>query len=65
MRVRTGAYRAHAFATVGNLRASWEQHGALVDAIFKNDPIAQHLSPGNGMRGFADFLASLPKQLLV
>jgi DNA-binding GntR family transcriptional regulator len=70
MRARTGAYRDHAFAALGNIGASWDQHADVLAAILGKDPVAahgtmvKHLSPGQGARGFASFLAALPKQLL-
>ncbi|MES2534650.1 MAG: GntR family transcriptional regulator [Pseudomonadota bacterium] len=70
MRSRTGAYREHAFAAFGDIRSSWEQHSQVVDAIMRRDETAacramvSHLSPGQGAKGFAAFVASLPKELL-
>src|SRR5690606_7647027 len=42
LRARTGAYLRHAFSAVGRLRSSFEQHGALVEAIQANDASAAH-----------------------
>jgi DNA-binding GntR family transcriptional regulator len=70
MRARTGAYRRHAFAAIGLIRKSWEQHGQIVQALRSRDPVrawelmVAHLSPGQGMPGPAAFIASLPKHLL-
>jgi DNA-binding GntR family transcriptional regulator len=70
MRSRTGAYREHAFAAFAQIKSSWEQHGRLVDAINRRDETAvwqamlDHLSPGQGSKGIAAFVASLPKELL-
>lgn len=70
MRTRTGAYRDHAFAAARSIRSSWEQHNAVVEAIKKGDAaqayavMVHHLSPGQGARGVADFLATLPQELL-
>ena len=70
MRARTGAYRDHAFAALGNIRASWDQHAEVVVAVVRQDAVAahgamvRHLSPGQGTGGFAGFLATLPKELL-
>lgn len=70
MRARTGAYREHAFAAVGHIRPSWDEHTMLVKAILARDAAAardlmvRHLAPGYGAAGFADFLARLPKELL-
>ncbi|MGY2492779.1 GntR family transcriptional regulator [Cupriavidus sp. CP313] len=70
VRSRTGAYRQHAFAAIGKLRKSWEQHAEIADAVAKRDSAAaydamvRHLSPGLGMQGFASFVATLPHDLL-
>ncbi len=70
MRARTGAYRDHAFAAVGNIRPSWDEHTMLLNAILARDAesardlMVKHLSPGYGAIGFTGFLANLPKELL-
>jgi DNA-binding GntR family transcriptional regulator len=70
MRARTGAYRRHAFAAIGQIRRSWQQHGEIVEALHARDArkawelMVAHLSPGQGMPGPAAFIASLPKHLL-
>jgi DNA-binding GntR family transcriptional regulator len=70
MRTRTGAYREHAFAAFGQIKSSWDQHGQLVDAINRRNEVdasqvmVRHLSPGQGAKGFAAFVASLPTALL-
>lgn len=70
VRSQTGAYRRHAFAAVGLLRASWEQHGELLQAIEQRDTQAvarcmvRHMSPGQGTTSFAAFMAALPKDLM-
>jgi DNA-binding GntR family transcriptional regulator len=70
MRSRTGAYREHAFAALDKLKTSWDQHAEIVEAINRRDEVAaaqsmvRHLSPGQGAKGFAAFVASLPKELL-
>lgn len=70
IRALTGVYRQHAFSASGKVKASWEQHAALVDAILKHDQKAAydlmvtHLSPGTGAQGFASFVATLPSELL-
>ena len=70
MRARTGAYRDHAFAALGRIRASWDQHAEVVAAILGGNPAAahsamiQHLSPGQVPGGIASFLVTLPKHLL-
>ncbi|HYG43629.1 MAG TPA: GntR family transcriptional regulator [Bordetella sp.] len=70
LRARTGAYLRHAFIAVGRVRASYEQHGELVEAIVANDPerahqmMMRHISLAQGARGLADFLINLPKSMV-
>lgn len=70
MRARTGAYRRHAFAAIGLIRKSWEQHEQILQGLRARDParvwelMVAHLSPGQGMPGPAAFIASLPKHFL-
>ncbi|MBV7485937.1 GntR family transcriptional regulator [Bordetella sp. BOR01] len=70
LRARTGAYLRHAFIAVGRVRASYEQHGELVEAILANDPerahqmMMRHISLAQGARGLADFLINLPKSMV-
>jgi DNA-binding GntR family transcriptional regulator len=68
-RARTGAYRRHAFAAIGQIRRSWEQHGEILESLRARDPrrtwelMVAHLSPGQGLPGPAALIASLPKHL--
>ncbi|GAA4358326.1 GntR family transcriptional regulator [Variovorax defluvii] len=70
-RARTGAYRRHAFAAIGLIRKSWEQHDQILQALRARDAarawelMVAHLSPGQGMPGPAALIASLPKHLLL
>ena len=70
LRARTGAYLKHAFTAVGRLRASYEQHEALLhaietgDAALTQDRMAQHISLAQSSKGLADFLINLPKSML-
>jgi DNA-binding GntR family transcriptional regulator len=70
MRARTGAYRRHAFAAIGQIRRSWEQHAGILEALRARDArlawerMVAHLSPGQGLPGPSAFIASLPKHLL-
>lgn len=71
MRARTGAYRRHAFAAIGLIRRSWDQHEQILKALRMRDSsrvwelMVSHLSPGQGMPGPAALIASLPKHLLL
>lgn len=71
MRSRTGAYRRHAFAAIGLIRRSWEQHEQILHAVRARDTsrawelMVSHLSPGQGMSGASALIASLPKHLLL
>jgi DNA-binding GntR family transcriptional regulator len=71
LRARTGAYRRHAFAALGQIRRSWQQHARIIDALKARDAqqawelMVAHLSPGQGLPGPAAFIASLPKHLLL
>jgi DNA-binding GntR family transcriptional regulator len=71
MRARTGAYRRHAFAAIGLIRKSWDQHGRILEQLRSRDSeqawklMVAHLSPGQGMPGVNALIASLPKQLLL
>ena len=70
LRARTGAYLKHAFTAVGRLRASYEQHEALLEAVLAGDAalaqerMSQHISLAQSSKGLADFLINLPKSLL-
>ena len=66
MRLRTAAYRSHAFAAVGYVPNAHAAHGRIVDAILaRNPPAAEaaandHLNPAKAM----DVLRSLPRDSL-
>lgn len=70
LRARTGAYLRHAFSAVGRVRASYEQHGELVEAILANDPerahqmMMRHISLAQGAKGLAEFLINLPRSMV-
>lgn len=69
MRVRTQAYRRHAFSAVSRLRVSYDGHSRIVDAILANDCEAagrlgfEHLNPGSYPL-VTDLLMKLPRELL-
>ncbi|MCW0209433.1 GntR family transcriptional regulator [Achromobacter veterisilvae] len=70
LRARTGAYLRHAFSAVGRVRASYEQHGELLEAILAHDPerahrmMMRHISLAQGAKGLADFLINLPRSMV-
>lgn len=70
LRARTGAYLRHAFSAVGRIKASYEQHEELLQAILENNPerahkmMMQHISLAQGARGLADFLINIPKSMV-
>ena len=70
LRTRTGAYRKHAFGSVGRIQTSYGHHQDIIDAIRASDSKAAastmflHMSPGHGTRGVADIIVNMPKELL-
>jgi DNA-binding GntR family transcriptional regulator len=70
-RTLTGAYRKHAFGALGDLEASYAQHGELVQAISARDAqgarrlMRLHMTPGQGVKSVNDVLVNLPRELLV
>lgn len=70
MRTRTGYYRKHAFAALGQIRASYAQHERVVDAIRRRDAAAAteamvaHMRPAHDAQGFTDVIVHLPRELL-
>lgn len=70
IRFRTGVYRRHAYAALGRLRSSYEQHEAIVRAIETRDAAAtaarmvEHMQPGRDARSLNDFVVKLPAELL-
>lgn len=70
IRTRTGFYRRHAFAALGKLRASHEQHWQVVQAFQKSDPEAAcmamlaHMRPAQNAQALTDFIVNLPKDLI-
>ena len=71
MRTRTGYYRQHAFAALGKIKTSFEQHGPIVEAFRNADPQAAsaamiaHMRPAPDANAMTDFIVKLPKELLV
>lgn len=65
MRIRTQAYRKHAFAAVGRLNISYRSHAQIVKAILANNSAAaaraavKHMSPDA-----KDLVVNLPENLL-
>ena len=70
LRFRTGIYRRHAYASFGDVGASFEQHGKVLQAIESRSAsaaavfMADHMRPGRDSKSFNDFLMSLPADLL-
>jgi len=70
IRFRTGVYRRHAFAALGHLQASYEQHTAILQALRERDPrraaqgMVEHMRPGRDARSLNDFVVKLPADLL-
>jgi DNA-binding GntR family transcriptional regulator len=70
MRARTGYYRRHAFAALGQIRSSFEQHRQIVEAFNANDAEAAslamlaHMRPASDAQGLTDFLVNIPKEVL-
>jgi len=70
-RTLTGAYRKYAFGALGDLDASYTQHGELVQAIGARDAqgvrrlMRLHMTPGQGVKSVNDVLVNLPRELLV
>ena len=71
MRTRTGSYRRHAFAALGKIKSSFEQHKPIVEAFQKSDPEAAstamvaHMRPARDASAMTDFIVNLPKELLM
>lgn len=70
MRTRTGYYRRHAFAALGQIRNSFEQHRRVVEAFQKGDAesassaMVDHMRPASDANGLTDFIVNLPKEVL-
>jgi DNA-binding GntR family transcriptional regulator len=70
IRTRTGVYRQHAFAALGAIRASYEQHARVVAAFEASDPegasaaMVMHMRPARDASAMTDFIVNLPKDLL-
>jgi DNA-binding GntR family transcriptional regulator len=70
LRFRTGVYRHHAFASLGDVRASYLQHEKIVQAIEARSAssasvfMADHMRPGRDSKSLNDFIMSLPAELL-
>lgn len=70
MRTRTGYYRRHAFAALGQIRNSFEQHRRIVEAFQKGDAesassaMVDHMRPASDANGLTDFIVNLPREVL-
>lgn len=67
IRTRTGYYRKHAFGALGRIRASFEQHRLVVEALSRKDADAaahamvQHMRPEQSAFTLTDLIVNLPK----
>ena len=70
LRFRTGVYRHHAYASLGDVRASYLQHEKIVQAIEARSAssasvfMTDHMRPGRDSKSLNDFIMSLPAELL-
>ncbi len=70
IRFRTGVYRRHAFAALGHLQTSFDQHQRVVEAFMQRRADAaaaqmtDHMRPGRDARSLNDFVVNLPAALL-
>jgi DNA-binding GntR family transcriptional regulator len=70
IRTRTGYYRRHAFAALGKIKTSFEQHRLVVEALQRGDAPAAaaamvaHMRPAHDAKGLTDFIVHLPKEVL-
>jgi DNA-binding GntR family transcriptional regulator len=70
IRARTGYYRRHAFGALGQIKASFEQHAAVVEAFKNMDGDAAsiamlaHMRPASDAQGLTDFIINLPREIL-
>lgn len=67
IRTRTGYYRKHAFGALGRIRASFEQHRLVVEALKRGDADAAvqamvaHMRPEQSPAGLTHLIVNLPK----
>jgi DNA-binding GntR family transcriptional regulator len=70
IRMRTGYYRRHAFAAMGRIQTSFEQHAEVVAALRQRDcdaaarAMIAHMRPAHDAKALSDFIVSLPKEFL-
>jgi DNA-binding GntR family transcriptional regulator len=70
IRMRTGYYRRHAFAAMGRIQTSFEQHAEVVAALQQRDcdaaarAMIAHMRPAHDAKALSDFIVSLPKEFL-
>ena len=70
IRTRTGYYRRHAYAAMGHIRTSYEQHEAVIEAIRRNDSEAAaaammaHMRPAKDAAALTEFIVNLPGEVL-
>lgn len=70
IRTRTGFYRRHAFAAMGHIRNSFDQHEAIIEAVRRNDSDAaaaamiSHMRPAQDAAALTEFIVNLPGEVL-
>jgi len=70
IRTRTGYYRRHAFAAMGHIRHSFEQHEAIIEAVRRNDceaaaaAMIAHMRPAQDAAALTEFIVNLPGEVL-
>ncbi len=70
IRTRTGYYRRHAYAALGQIRNSYAQHHVIVEAFRAHECLAagtamvEHMRPAPDAKGLTEFLVNLPQELL-
>ncbi|MGD9946217.1 MAG: GntR family transcriptional regulator [Burkholderiaceae bacterium] len=70
IRTRTGYYRRHAFAAMGHIKTSFEQHAAIIAAVRANDcnaaaaAMIAHMRPAQDAKALTEFIVNLPGEVL-
>lgn len=70
IRFRTGIYRRHAFGALGQIKASYQQHDKIVNALIQRNAASacaymmDHMRPGRDAKSLNDFVMSLPQELM-
>lgn len=70
LRLRTVGYLKLAYGSIGQIKASQEQHGRLLEALLTRDAesttkmMIQHISLAEGAKALTELLMSIPESLL-